>query len=39
MNLSALDEKMWEVIRTWDLESLKLASKMFEPLDSEEEDE
>jgi hypothetical protein len=39
MNLSALDEKMWNVIRNWDLESLKLASKMFEPLDSEEEDE
>ena len=39
MNLSALDEKIWNVIRNWDLESLKLASKMFEPLDSEEEDE
>lgn len=37
MNLYALDENVWNIIRQWDLETLKLAAKMFEPLDDEDE--
>lgn len=37
MNLYALDENTWNLIRQWDLETLKMAAKMFEPVDDEDE--
>lgn len=37
MNLSKLTPEMWNVIRTWEYESLMKASMMFQPLDEEEE--
>ena len=37
MNLEALSEPMWEMIRKWDLDTLRLAAKMFEPAEDEDE--
>ena len=37
MNLDKLTPAMWEVIRTWEYATLINASRMFEPLDEEEE--
>lgn len=37
MNISKLTPQMWDVIRTWEYETLMNASRMFEPLDEDEE--
>ena len=37
MNIQYLTPQMWEVIRTWEYETLMKASEMFQPLDEEEE--
>lgn len=38
MNLEALTPRMWEVIRTWDYNTLVNASQMFQPIEDEEEE-
>lgn len=37
MNLDKLTPQMWNVIRTWEYETLMKASMMFEPLDEDED--
>ena len=37
MNIDKLTPEMWNVIRTWEYETLMKASMMFQPLDEEEE--
>lgn len=38
MNIDKLTPEMWNVIRTWEYETLMKASMMFQPLDEEDED-
>lgn len=38
MNLSKLTPEMWNVIRTWEYESLMRISAMLQPIDEDEED-
>jgi hypothetical protein len=35
VNLDKLTPQMWEVIRTWEYDTLIKASMMFQPLDEE----
>jgi hypothetical protein len=35
MNINKLTPQMWDVIRTWEYETLMRASMMFQPLDEE----
>lgn len=37
MNIDKLTPEMWNVIRTWEYETLMKASMMFQPLDEDEE--
>ena len=37
MNLDKLTPEMWNIIRTWEYETLMKASMMFEPLDEDED--
>lgn len=37
MNISKLTPQMWDVIRTWEYETLIRVSAMMQPLDEEEE--
>lgn len=39
MNIDKLTPEMWNVIRTWEYETLMRVSVMMQPLDEEEEDE
>lgn len=38
MNLDKLTPEMWNVIRTWEYESLMRISAMLQPIDEDEED-
>ena len=37
MNISKLTAQMWDVIRTWEYETLIRVSAMMQPLDEDEE--
>lgn len=37
MNIEYLTKDMWNVIRTWEYETLIKASEMFQPIEEEEE--
>jgi hypothetical protein len=37
MNIDKLTPEMWNVIRTWEYETLMKASMMFQPLDEDED--
>lgn len=37
MNISKLTPQMWDVIRTWEYETLIRVSAMMQPLDEDEE--
>lgn len=37
MNIQYLTKPMWEVIRTWEYETLLKASEMFQPLETDED--
>ena len=38
MNIEHLTKPMWEVIRTWEYETLVNAHEMFQPVESDEDE-